>query len=50
MSLPNLGGMRAVADRLDGLGLEYALVGGSIVNLLLDSREFASVRPTDAGT
>lgn len=30
-----------------GLGLEYAFVGGSIVNLLLDDPEFAPVRPTD---
>jgi hypothetical protein len=36
MSLPNLASMRAVADRLDSLGLDYAFVGGSIVNLLLD--------------
>ena len=39
--------MRAVADRLDRLGLEYAFVGGSIVNLLLDYPELAPVRPTD---
>jgi hypothetical protein len=36
MPLPNLGALRAVADRLDRLGLSYAFVGGSIVNLLLD--------------
>jgi hypothetical protein len=47
MSLPDLGAMRAVADRLDGLGLEYAFVGGSIVNLLLDDPTFAPTRPTD---
>ncbi len=47
MSLPDLGAMRAVADRLDGLGLEYAFVGGSIVNLLLDDPAFAPARPTD---
>lgn len=47
MALPNIGAMRAVADRLDGLGLEYAFVGGSIVNLLLDDPTFAPVRPTD---
>lgn len=28
MALPNIGAMRAVADKLDGLGLEYAFVGG----------------------
>ena len=33
MSQPNLAAMRAVADRLDSLGLDYAFVGGSIVNL-----------------
>jgi len=47
MSLPDLGALRAVADRLDGLGLEYAFVGGSIVNLLLDDPAFAPARPTD---
>lgn len=47
MSLPDLVAMRAVADRLDGLGLEYAFVGGSIVNLLLDDPAFAPARPTD---
>jgi hypothetical protein len=47
MAPPNLGAMRAVADRLDRLGLEYAFVGGSIVNLLLDYPELAPVRPTD---
>lgn len=47
MSLPDLGAMRAVADRLDRLGLEYAFVGGSIVNLLLDDPTFAPARPTD---
>lgn len=47
MPLPNIGAMRAVAERLDGLGLKYAFVGGSIVNLLLDYPELAPVRPTD---
>lgn len=47
MPLSDLGGMRAVADRLDGLGLDYAFVGGSIVNLLLDDPAFAPARPTD---
>jgi hypothetical protein len=36
MPLPNIGALRAVADRLDGLGMAYAFVGGSIVSLLLD--------------
>jgi hypothetical protein len=39
--------MRAVADRLDSLGLDYAFVGGSIVNLLLDNPALLSARPTD---
>jgi hypothetical protein len=47
MSTPNLGALRAVADRLDGLGLSYAFVGGSIVNLLIDDPSFAPARPTD---
>jgi len=47
MPLPNLGALRAVADRLDRLGLNYAFVGGSIVNLLLDHPDFAPARPTD---
>lgn len=47
MSQPNLGAMRAVADRLDSLGLEYAFVGGSIVNLLLDDPALSPARPTD---
>ena len=47
MPPPNVGVLRAVADRLDGLGLDYAFVGGAIVNLLLDNPEFAPVRPTD---
>jgi predicted nucleotidyltransferase len=47
MPLPDIGSMRAVADRLDKLGLEYAFVGGSIVNLLLDHPELAPARPTD---
>ena len=47
MSLPNLTAMRAVADRLDSLGLEYAFVGGSIVNLLLDHPALSPARPTD---
>ena len=47
MPAPNLGALRAAADRLDGLGLSYAFVGGSIVNLLLDDPSFAPARPTD---
>ncbi len=47
MSTPNLGALRAVADRLDGLELSYAFVGGSIVNLLIDNQGFAPARPTD---
>src|ERR1700677_39409 len=47
MSLPNIGTLRAVADRLDGLGLNYAFIGGSIVNLLLDYPQLPPARPTD---
>ncbi len=49
MVIPDLkiGALRAVADRLDQLGLPYAFVGGAIVNLLLDEPAFAPVRPTD---
>lgn len=47
MPVPNIGALRAVADRLDQLGLRYAFVGGSIVNLLLDDPGFAPARPTD---
>lgn len=47
MPLPNIGALRAVADRLDNLGLRYAFVGGSIVNLLLDHPELSPARPTD---
>jgi hypothetical protein len=47
MSLPNLAAMRAVADRLDSLELDYAFVGGSIVNLLLDHPALSPARPTD---
>lgn len=43
----NIGALRVVADRLDELGLDYAFVGGAIVNLLLDNPAFAPVRPTD---
>lgn len=47
MPTPELSALRAVADRLDGLGLNYAFVGGSVVNLLLDDPAFAPARPTD---
>ena len=47
MPAHSLGALRAVADRLDSLGLRYAFVGGSIVNLLLDDPGFAPARPTD---
>jgi len=47
MPTPNLGALRAVADRLDELKLNYAFVGGSIVNLLLDDPDFLPARPTD---
>ena len=47
MSPPNLPALRAVADRLDSLGLDYAFVGGAIVNLLLDHPSLSPVRPTD---
>lgn len=47
MSQPNIGALRAVADRLDRLGLAYAFVGGSIVNFLMDVPELAPARPTD---
>ena len=47
MPPPNLGTLRAVADRLDDLGLHYAFIGGSIVNLLLDNPGILPARPTD---
>ena len=47
MPTPNLGALRAVADRLDELELNYAFVGGSIVNLLLDDPGLSPARPTD---
>ena len=46
MSQPNLAAMRAVADRLDSLGLGYAFLGGSIVNLLVDNPALSPARPT----
>jgi predicted nucleotidyltransferase len=36
-----------VAKRLDPLGLNYAFVGGSIVEFLLDRPDLTPVRPTD---
>lgn len=47
MPPPDLGALRAVAGRLDRLGLDYAFVGGQIVNLLLDHADLGSARPTD---
>jgi len=47
MPLPNLVPLRAVADRLDSLGLGYAFPGGAIVNLLLDQPDLSLARPTD---
>ncbi len=47
MPTPNVGALRTVADRLDALKLNYAFVGGSIVNLLLDDPHFLPARPTD---
>ncbi len=47
MPQPNLGALRAVADRLDQLGLSYAFVGGSIVSFLVDHPELSPARPTD---
>ena len=48
MSQPDLTAIRVVADRLDGLGLDYAFVGGSIVNLfsrwLLPRQRFTHAR------
>lgn len=47
MPPPNLAALLAVADRLDSLGLDYAFVGGSIVNLLLDNPDLSPARATD---
>lgn len=33
--------MKAVAERLDGLGLDYAFLGGSVVSLSLDHPELS---------
>ena len=47
MPQPNIGSLRAVAESLDKLGLNYAFVGGSIVGFLLDVPELSPVRATD---
>lgn len=44
---PNAGSLRAVADRLDKLGLDYAFTDGSIVSFLLDNPGLSPVRATD---
>ncbi len=36
-----------VAQKLDPLGLNFAFVGGSIVELLLDRPDLSPMRPTD---
>ena len=38
--------MKAIAERLGGLGLDYAFLGGSVVGLLLDHPELSPVRAT----
>jgi hypothetical protein len=47
MPVPNLGALRAVASRLNQLGQNYAFVGGSIVNLLVDDPALSTARVTD---
>jgi hypothetical protein len=47
MSQLNLAALRAVADRLDRLQLDYAFVGGAVVNLLLDDAGSTPARPTE---
>jgi predicted nucleotidyltransferase len=47
MSPLNLAALRAVADRLDRLQLDYVFVGGAVVNLLLDDAGFSPARPTE---
>src|ERR1700679_3944805 len=47
MSPLNLAALRAVADRLHRLELDYAFVGGTVVNLLLDDAGLTPARPTD---
>jgi superfamily II DNA or RNA helicase len=36
--------MKAVAERLDGLGLDYAFLGGSVVGFLLDHPSLSPIR------
>jgi len=43
----NIGALRAVANRMDPLGINYAFTGGAVVNLLLDDPELGPARPTD---
>lgn len=43
----NPGVLANVAQKLDSLGLNYAFVGGSIVEFLLDNQGLSPVRPTD---
>jgi predicted nucleotidyltransferase len=43
----NPGVLADMAQKLDGLGLNYAFVGGSIVEFLLDNQGLSPVRPTD---
>jgi predicted nucleotidyltransferase len=43
----NPGVLADVAQKLDSLGLNYAFVGGSIVEFLLDNQGLSPVRPTD---
>ncbi len=42
----DIGSLRAVAAKLDPLGVNYAFTGGAVVNLLLDDPEMAPARPT----
>jgi len=42
----DIGALRAVAERLNPIGLNYAFTGGAVVNLLLDDPDFAPARPT----
>lgn len=46
MSEVDIGALRAVAEHLEPLGLNYAFTGGAVVNLLLDDPDFAPARPT----
>ena len=43
----NPGVLADVAQKLNSLGLNYAFVGGSIVEFLLDNQGLSPVRPTD---